>query len=161
MEKAKMIEEAVTRMRLLKLWDDPGKSIIQRFAQERELYVSTPAPGGRVGTLYVLSGEEIRLVKEFEERSGGLVYHVIRNEVEIHPSGTEVQYSLLYVSDREDEWAQDKEGLSDPGSEVQYLNAYVHSVADIFVNVKSLSDGYGEFREIGVMFGFGGLLRVF
>lgn len=40
MNKVKMIEEAVKRMRLLKLWDTPEDSIIRRFTKTGELFKS-------------------------------------------------------------------------------------------------------------------------
>lgn len=160
MEKTKMIEEAVKRMKLLDLWDTPEESIIRILEEEGELAKSVPAMGGRVGELFTLSDAEQRLVKEFEQQNGCLVYHVIRNEVMVNPIGVNVQYSFLYVSDRENEWEQDKSDLSDIKSRILYPNAYVYSAGDVIPDAEDLSGGYGEFMRIGVTWGYGGLCRI-
>lgn len=160
MSKSKMVEEAVKRMRLLKLWDTPEDSIIRRFEETGELFKSIPARGGRVGELYTLSEAEQRLVKEFEMQNKCLVYHVIRNEMMVNPSGVNVQYSLLYVSAKKKEWEKDKSNLLDIESRILYPNAYVYSAGDVIPDAENLSGGYGEFMEIGITWGCGGLCRV-
>lgn len=160
MKKAKMIEEVTKRMRLLKLWDTPEDSIIRRFTETGELFKSIPAMGGRVGELFTLSDAEKCLVQEFERQNGCLGYHVIRNEVMVNPIGVNVQYSFLYVPDKENEWKQDKSDLSDIESRIPYPNAYVYSAGDVIPDAEDLSGGYGEFMRIGVTWGCGGLCRV-
>lgn len=160
MNKTKMVEEAVKRMRLLNLWDMPDESIIRRFAEAGELFKSIPARGGRVGELFTLSDAEQRLVEEFEQQNKCLVYHVIRNEVMMNPMGVNVQYSFLYVSDREDEWERDKSDLSGIESRILYPNAYVYSAGDVIPDAEDLSGGYGEHMIIGITWGCGGLCRV-
>ena len=160
MNKSKMVEEAVKRMRLLNLWDTPEDSIIRRFKATGELFKSIPAMGGRVGELLTLSEAEQRLVKEFEEQNKCLVYHVIRNEVMVNPSGVNIQYSFLYVPDKENEWEQDKSDLLGIESRVLYPNSYVYSAGDVIPDAEDLSGGYGEYVRIGVTWGCGGLCRV-
>lgn len=159
MKNSKMVEEAVKRMRLLKLWDTPEDSIIRRFEETGELFKSIPAMG-RIGELFTLSDAEQRLVKEFEEQHKCLVYHVIRNEMMMNPIGVNVQYSFLYVPDKENEWEQDKSDLSDIESRILYPNAYVYSAGDVIPDAEDLSGGCGEFMRIGVTWGCGGLCRV-
>lgn len=160
MNKTKMVEEAAKRMRLLKLWDTPEDSIIKRFTETGELFKSIPAMGGRVGELLTLSEAEQRLVKEFEKQNKCLVYHVIRNEMMMNPSGVNVQYSFLFVSAKKKEWKQDKSDLSGIESRILYPNAYVYSAGDVIPDAEDLSGGYGEFMRIGVTWGCGGLCRV-
>lgn len=160
MRKSKMIREAVKRMRLLKLCETPEDSIIRRFAKTGELFKSIPAPSGRKGELCPLTEAEIRMVREFEEQSGCLVYHIIQNEVSMHPCGVDVQYSLLYVSGTKDKWEQEREDISDIESRVLYPNAYVYCAGDVPEDAEDISGGYGEFMKIGVVFGCGGLCRV-
>lgn len=161
MKKAKMIEEATKRMRLLKLWDTPKDSIIRRFVETGELFKSIPAMGGRVGKLFTLSDAEESLVQEFEQQNGCLVYHVIRNEVMVNPIGVNVQYSFLYVSDRENEWGKDKDDISGIESRILYPSAYVYSAGDVIPDAEDLSGGFGEFMKIGITWGCGGLCRVY
>lgn len=160
MEKKKMVEEAVKRMRMLKLCETPEDSIIRRFAEDGELFKSIPALGGRVGELYSLTEAEIKMVQEFEQQNGCLVYHLIRNEVPIHPLGVDVQYSFLYISDREDKWEKDREDISDIETRVLYPDAYVYCAGDVPEDAEDLSYGYGEYMKIGVVSGCGGLCRV-
>lgn len=68
MEKKKMVEEAVKRMRMLELCETPEDSVIRRFAETGELFKSIPALGGRVGELSSLTEAEIKMVQEFEQR---------------------------------------------------------------------------------------------
>ena len=160
MDKSEMVEEAATRMRMLQLFETPEDSIIRRFAETGELFESIPALGGRVGELYSLTDAETRMVREFEKQSGCLVYHIIRNEVSMHPCGVDVQYSLLYVSGKKDEWEQDREDISDIESRVLYPDAYVYCAGDVPEDAEDISGGYGEYMKIGVVFGCGGLCRV-
>lgn len=160
MSRAKMVEEAVKRMRLLELWDTPEDSIIRRFEETGELFKSIPAMGGRVGQLLSLSEEEQRLVKEFEEQHKCLVYHVIRNEVMMNPIGVNVQYSFLYVSAKKKEWEEDNSDLSGIESRVLYANAYVYSAGNVIPDAEDLSGGFGEHMKIGITWGCGGLCRV-
>lgn len=161
MKKAKMIEEATKRMRLLKLWDTPEDSIIRRFMETGELFKSIPAMGGRVGKLFTLSDAEESLVQEFEQQNGCLVYHVIRNEVMVNPIGVNVQYSFLYVPDRENEWGKEKDDISGIESRILYPSAYVYSAGDVIPDAEDLSGGFGEFMKIGITWGCGGLCRVY
>ena len=69
-EKAKKKEEAIARMKMLKL----NPNIIQAFEEEDILHLSENG-----GFLYWLTDEQKSYVKEFEEQYDALVYHVIHD----------------------------------------------------------------------------------
>jgi len=126
----KQRQEALERMEILNL----SRQCINAFKRgdiwESEGY----------GALYECNDEEKQIIKEFEAKTGGKVYHMIHNRTEFGEL-----YSILYVSKDTDEWEEDKADLKD---------GYV------FVYVKNLDDEFGsEFGSIGVRPSFGGLVR--
>lgn len=86
--------EALARMAELKLMPN----VIREFKKEDVVYLSE---GG--GFLYYLEDDEREMVSEYEEETGDLVYHVIKNQTEIG-----MMYTLLYVSQEENYWAEDR-----------------------------------------------------
>lgn len=128
----KQKEEAITRMKMLKL----DKPCIQAFGHG-EVWESEG-----FGALYELRENEQAIVDEFQkEHKGCLVYHVIHNMFEFGEC-----YSLLYVSNDEQEWEQDKEDI---------INGY------IFVYVKNVDEEWcSEFGSIAIKPSFGGLMRL-
>ena len=56
------------------------------------------------GLLYWLNDEEQEMVRKFEEDSNGLVYHVIKTQMNFG-----LMYSFLYVSEHIEEWQMDME----------------------------------------------------
>ncbi|MCM1057439.1 MAG: hypothetical protein NC517_07530 [Firmicutes bacterium] len=162
--KEKWIDEAVKRMQMLQLYDEPKESVIRMFQEEGKVCASYAGKGNRVGVLYALSEAEKRLVEEFERQSGYLVYHVIRNEMTcltmMMPEPFDVQYSFLYVSDREAEWEREREDISGIETYILYPEAYVYSAGFVMRNAQDLSGGHGEIMRIGITYGYGGLCRV-
>ena len=73
MEKVKQKQEAIARMKLLKLHEN----VIREF--EKEGIVNLSENGG---FLYWLNGDQQATVDDFEKEHGALVYHVIRNFTE-------------------------------------------------------------------------------
>ena len=129
--------EALLRMKKL----DLHENAIKEFKNEGKLNKSEPAWGNNVGVLYWLDENERKMVKEWEKKTGNLVYHVIRNNTEFG-----LCYSFLYVSNQPEEWETDNRDLV-----MGYPLAYVKNVTD---------DWCSEYGAIGIRKGFGGVVRV-
>ena len=133
MERKEMKMEALERMQMLHLNEDA----IKDFEENGKAWKSETG----MGILYWLNEKEEKMVKEFEESTGGLVYHLIHNKYE------EIGecYSILYVSKDKDEWKLDRYDLAD-----------YHP----FVYVKNIDDEYcSEFVQIGIRPVNSGLVR--
>lgn len=131
--------EALLRMKKLRLHEN----VIREFTEDGTLYRSEGArlPNGvRIGILYWLTDDEKEMVREWEEQTGNMVYHVIQNRTEFG-----MLYSFLYVSTYTDEWEMDNEDL-EAGCPV----AYVKNVDDEFSS---------EYGGIGVESKWGALVR--
>ena len=130
-EREKQKNEAIKRMKTLELYEN----VIKEFQEENKLNLSES-----IGVLYWLKEEEKKLVKEFENENGGLVYHLIRSLTDFGEL-----YSIFYVSKYEEEWDMDLEDLT-------------NNIA--FVYVKNLNDELSsEFGSIGFKKSIGGLVR--
>ena len=133
MNKKERFDEAIKRMKLLKL----DTSCIEAFCAgnvwESEGY----------GALYEVNQEEQEIIDNFEKNHPNcLVYHMIHNVYEFGEC-----YSMLYVSPDKDEWQQDKEDIKDG-----YVFAYVENIDD---------DWCSEFGSIAIKPQFGGLMRLY
>ena len=133
MNKEERFEEAIERMKLLKL----DKQCIEAFTKgkvwESEGY----------GALYEVNDEEQFIIDKFEAHHDCcLVYHMIHNKFEFGEC-----YSILYVSPDKAEWQQDKEDIEDG-----YVFAYVENIDDDFCS---------EFGSIAIKPQFGGLMRLY
>lgn len=160
MRNFKMVKEAVIRMERLGLCDvsrSDEKTIIKMFVDEGLLFISRPGMGNRIGVLSPINEAEQKLVDEFENQYGALVYHAIRNEFEMG-----VCYTFLYVSKDEEEWEKDRNDLEgiDPSIFIgrAYIRAYAVNVGYVAENVSDLN-GVGEFILVGIENGSGGLIR--
>ena len=131
MDKMKQKQEAMERMKQLRLYPN----IIKEFAKEDIVNLSEHG-----GMLYWLNHDQQKIVREFEEKYDAVVYHVIHNNTEFGEL-----YSLLYVSEYEEEWEDDRSDLKD-GCPI----AYVENIDD---------DICSEFGSIGIRMQFGGLVR--
>ena len=124
--------EALRRMKALHIYPPTVKSF-------KEGKVSTTEPPR--GATYWMEGRELELVRRFEEEYNALVYLVVRSFTNI---GTMDAY--LYVSDRPDEWHEDREMMED-GVAFAYVHNYDHTDCS-------------EFGDIGIRHSAaGGLLR--
>lgn len=89
------------------------------------------------GVLYWVEGKEEEFILDWEEATGNLVYHVIKDEIDL---GT--MYTLLYVSTHEEEWEMDREDIK-RGTPIAYcgigLDNFGYEYG--FVNVKSVNGG--------------------
>lgn len=128
----KQKQEAIKRMRKLGIMEQP----IKEFEEEGKLNLSEGP-----GLLYWLDDDEQKMVKEFEEGENGLVYHVIKQKTNIG-----LLYSLMYVSEYDEEWEMDNEDLGE-GQALAYV-----------VN-KTMPD-CSEYGTIGIQSINGGLKRV-
>ena len=133
MEKAKQKQEALERMKMLKLHGN----IIKEFDKEGIVNLSENG-----GFLYWLDSDQQAIVDEFEAEHDALVYHVIHDFTELGEL-----YSLLYVSKYEEEWEDERTDLKDG-----YALVYVKNVNDDFCS---------EFGSIGIKPQFGGLVRMY
>ena len=129
--KAKQRTEALKRMELLKLHEN----VIDDF---KEIALLNQSELG--GILYWVEGEMEKKIREWEEKTGNLVYHVIHDYTEFGEL-----LSLLYVSTYEDEWETDREDIQDG-----YALAYVMNLTD---------DWCSEYGSIGIRPQWGGVVR--
>ena len=129
--KAKQRTEALKRMELLKLHEN----VIDDF---KEIALLNQSELG--GILYWVEGEMEKNIREWEEKTGNLVYHVIHDYTEFGEL-----LSLLYVSQYEDEWETDREDIQDG-----YALAYVMNLTD---------DWCSEYGSIGIRPQWGGVVR--
>lgn len=141
-------EEALKRMGILKLHENPIREFKESGKINRSEYLNAVMPS----ILFWLDDEEEKLVREFEEKSGNMVYHVIKTNTEFG-----LLYSMLYVSplsdtDKEErestleEWEWDKEDLKNG-----YCSAYVYNASEPM---------FSEYGGIMVVPKIGGLMRV-
>ena len=129
--KAKQRTEALKRMELLKLHEN----VIDDF---KEIALLNQSELG--GILYWVEGEMEKKIREWEEKTGNLVYHVIHDYTEFGEL-----LSLLYVSTYEDEWESDREDIQNG-----YALAYVMNLTD---------DWCSEYGSIGIRPQWGGVVR--
>jgi hypothetical protein len=100
-----MIQEAVKRMKMFKML----KSVVTDFQKG----VLNRSENG--GYLFWLEDEEKQLVQEYENRTGNVVFHVIKSYTDIG-----LMYSLLYVSSYKDEWEEEREEMQE-GIHIAYV----------------------------------------
>lgn len=110
--KERKIEEGLLRLKELEVAFDLRPNICKYF-KEGKLYYSYLI-GGVVGCIDTINYDEryAKVVKEFEEVYECVVYHVIEGSNSI---------ALLYVSDNEEDWEEER--LFDN----TYISAYVHN----------------------------------
>lgn len=99
--------EAISRMKLLGIIPEA----IQQFEKEDLVNRSEPP----FGALYLVDGEDLAYLREFEKHHNALVYMVVRSYYDIGKMD-----SYLYVSDYEEEWERDREELQN-GSAFAYV----------------------------------------
>lgn len=105
MDKKIIKEEAIKRMKKLELMDD----VISLFSKEDRLYYSERQNKQFPATLYWLDNNEeyTKLVKEFEKKTGYVVYHCILTRTSF---GTILD--MLFVSKYEEEWEYELEEVN-------------------------------------------------
>ena len=132
MNKEERFEEAIKRMKLLKL----DKQCIEAFTKGK-VWESEG-----FGALYEVNDKEQFIIDKFEaHHKDCLVYHMIHNVYEFGEC-----YSMLYVSSDKEEWEDDKANIKDG-----YVFAYVENIDN---------DWCSEFGSIAVKPSIGGLVRL-
>lgn len=91
--------EAIERMKLLDIFPET----IRQFKDEGRVSISMPP----VGAFFWAEGEDLKRIQDFESKHNAVVYVVIRRYTTI---GT--LDSFLFVSDYEEEWHVDRDGLA-------------------------------------------------
>ena len=129
--KIKQKQEAIERMKMLKIYSQA----IKEFEKDNVINVSEHG-----GILFWLDNEQQEMVKRFEEKYNAVVYHVIHNYTEFGEL-----YSLLYVSQHENEWDYDKDDIK-------------HNIALCYV-VNKDEENFSEFGSIGIKPQYGGVIR--
>ena len=134
------VTEALLRMKKLNLLD----GAIEQFKDDGKILKSENFCVGtrdnRIPILYDLSAEETEMVREWEKRTGNMVYHVIQNRMIFG-----LCYSFLYVSKYTEDWESDNEYLKEGIPLVYVLNAD--------------DDMCSEYGSIGIKPMFGAILR--
>lgn len=92
--------EALERMKLLGIFPEA----INQFKKSGQVMNSEPP----YGALYWIDDGLAESVREFEEKYSALVYLVVHSYAEFGE-----MYSLLYVSDYEEEWELDRQDIAD------------------------------------------------
>ena len=132
--------EALQRMKKLNLLDD----IIKQFKAHGTILKSENLrmqnSSNRIPILYELSDQEADFVREWEEDSGNMVYHVIQNRMEFG-----LCYSFLYVSNDTEEWGYEQADLDEGFPLVYVLNADIPD--------------FSEYGTIGIKPLYGAVLR--
>ncbi len=100
-------KEAVIRMKEWGIFEPT----IKQFEDEGVISQSEPPMGG----IYWLDEEQLKRVREFEEKNNALVYHVIHS----FTTYGEME-SYLYVTDYEEEWPEDHEDIK-AGQQLVYV----------------------------------------
>lgn len=134
----KQIEEAIVRMRMLKLMPN----VIQDFKKEGRVYYSERQNKFFNAVLYWLDNNEewLKTVEDFEKRNKALVYHCQLTHLECGDV-----LSLLYVSSYEEEWSQERDDIKEGRTIAHCINLD--------------DDLFSETGYIGIKPSMGGVLR--
>ena len=125
-------EEAIRRLKMLCV----HPNVIREFRRKTPLLNYSDR-----GILYWIENDEWKkIISEFEEKYGAMVYHAIFSRTEFGDL-----LSLLYVSENEEEWHMDRDDMNEG---IAY--AYVANLDDPFCS---------EIGGIGIRPFFGGVLR--
>ena len=103
-------KEAIERLKILHEKYELLENVITEFEKEDTLYYSEYKNKVFSAVLYWVSNREdlTELVKKVEEENGILVYHAI-----LTPTIYGAFFSMLYVSQNQEEWENDKIELKD------------------------------------------------
>ncbi len=131
--KERMYYDAVLRMNIIGL----APYAIKEFDGNYVVYKSEGVK------LHPLNEDEKKMIEEFEEKTGFLVYHVMYDDVGM--SGC--HYAFFYVSNCEDEWGQEGQDL-------------ISKTPIVFVKNITNPDN-SDFGTIGFTVHDGALMRMF
>lgn len=127
-------EEAIQRMKELGIIN----GTIKQFKDDDIVMVSEPPIGG----LYWLDDEQKKIVDDFEKENNALVFMVVKAFTNFGN-----MLSLLFISDYEEEWEMDRDGIKD-----NIVMSYT---------INETTPEFSEFGSIGVKRVGGGLIREF
>lgn len=127
-------EEAIQRMKELGIIN----GAIKQFKDDDIVMVSEPPIGG----LYWLDDEQKKIVDDFEKENDALVFMVVKAFTNFGN-----MLSLLFISDYEEEWEMDRDGIKD-----NIVMSYT---------INETTPEFSEFGSIGVKRVGGGLIRKF
>ena len=132
-----MKAEALKRMEMLGLHEN----VVHEFEEGTLNYSDRMRMFGKpVGVLYWITPEVEKLVRDFEEQFGGMVYHLMHTNTSF---GELVE--MLFVSKYEEEWETDIEDIKSGE-----MLAYVYNLT---------YPEFSEFGHIGIKKAYGGLVR--
>lgn len=136
--KNKMKEEASKRLKML----DLNTNVLSDFVNDEVIYISEHQKimGMNAGILFGANEEQMKYIKEFEEKTGALVYHAI-----LTPFSYGKCLSVLYVSKYEEEWNFEKLALRNGR-----IPSYVYNLTN---------PNYSEAGMISIKKAAGGLIR--
>ena len=136
--KEKQKNEALKRMAMLNLMPQ----VIKDFEKNNKVYYSERQNAFFNAILYWLDNEPnyVEIVDKFEKEHNCLVYHCQLTHMEFGDL-----LSLLYVSENEEEWEQDKKDLREG-----YAFSYIVNIG---------CECYNDFGTIGIRPSQGGVLR--
>lgn len=136
-------KEALEQLKILQSEFGLKDTVIKEFEQKDTVYYSEDIAPNYSGILYWISNKEeyVNAIKKFEEKHNALVYHAILNYTIF---GTIL--TLLYVSEDQSVWEEDRENLQD-GLPLVYC-----------VNLED--DNCSEFGGIQIEGKNGGIIRV-
>lgn len=136
-------QEALNRLRILQMKYGLMKNVITEFEKEDTLYYSEYVSKYCPALLYWISNKEEyeNAIKQFEKEHNALVYHSILTHTTF---GTIL--TLLYVSENQEEWQEDREQLNE---ELPF--AYCVNLED---------DNCSEFGGVQIGGAMGGIVRL-
>ena len=134
MERQKKIDEAIKRMKELKIFDDT----IESFKKGK---ISQSIQGFMYWIDENTENDLAKKIADFEAENNAIVYYVIATNTNFG-----MLYNLLFVGDNEEEWSFENEDIKD-----NYVFSYVINVDEPL---------FSEFGTIVVDQQYGGLVRV-
>lgn len=97
-DREEMIQEAIKRMKLLKL----HQNVIKEFKEEQRLNKSDL----NKGILYWLNEEEQKMIEKLEKKYKFMTYHIIHSYSNLGET-----YEILFIKDNKEEWKAEMEDL--------------------------------------------------
>lgn len=128
-DREEMIQEAIKRMKLLKL----HQNVINEFKEEQRLNKSDL----NKGILYWLNEEEQEMIEKLEKKYKFMTYHIIHSYSNLGET-----YEILFIKDNKEEWKAEMEDLKNgyAMARVEVINCPINSEFG-YIGVKSINGG--------------------
>ena len=128
-DREEMIQEAIKRMKLLKLY----QNVIKEFKEEQRLNKSDL----NKGILYWLNEEEQEMIEKLEKKYKFMTYHIIHSYSNLGET-----YEILFIKDNKEEWKAEMEDLKNgyAMARVEVINCPINSKFG-YIGVKSINGG--------------------